>query len=191
GTYTRKTFGPQRYEIWYNRSDYHNVPSINERTQSPGSGFKASGAAYKSGRSYAALALDIAAAYPAEAGVQSWERTVRLNRGKNVVVRDVAALKSAGSVTQHLMTSSPAEVVKPGEIVIYYTGKNGEKKDFVVKYDARALQASVEKISLAAKEDQGILAKWGDTIYRINLKSTAPVTRVNYGFEVVAMKPKT
>lgn len=34
GTYTRKTFSDKRYDIWYNRSDYHNVATINGKTQS-------------------------------------------------------------------------------------------------------------------------------------------------------------
>ena len=33
GTYTAKTFSGQRYDIWYNRSDFHNVPTINGQTQ--------------------------------------------------------------------------------------------------------------------------------------------------------------
>ncbi|MEX2565022.1 MAG: heparinase II/III family protein, partial [Cyclobacteriaceae bacterium] len=36
GTYTRKTFSEDRYTIWYNRSDHHNLPTINGITQSPG-----------------------------------------------------------------------------------------------------------------------------------------------------------
>lgn len=191
GTYTRKTFSSQRYDIWYNRSDYHNAPTINNITQSPGREYQASEVAYTSGRSYAQFIVDIAKAYPAEAGVNSWQRTVRLNRGKNVVIRDVADLETAAPVTQHMMTSSPAEVVKPGELVIHYKGENGAQKDFVVKYDARAFEASVDKVPLVAKEDEGILRKWGDTIYRINLKSIAPVKKGQFGFEVVAAKSRT
>ena len=191
GTYTRKTFSDQRYDIWYNRSDYHNVPTINNKTQSPGAEFKASNVDYSSGKGYAQFTLDIAKAYPADAGVNSWKRSVRLNRGKNVVVSDVANLKSAASVTQHLMTSSPSEVLKPGEVTIHYKGENGFQQDFVIKYDARAFEASVEKVPLVAKEDQGILTKWGDTIYRINFKTISPVTKSQFDFEVVAKKSKT
>lgn len=191
GTYTRKTFSPQRYDIWYNRSDFHNVPTINGATQMPGSEFKARDVAYSSGNGYAQFVLDIARAYPESAGVNSWKRTIRLNRGKNVVVRDAANLNVAASLTQHLMTSSPATVIKPGEVVIHYTGRDGVKKDFIVKYDARLLEASVEKIPLVAKEDQGILTKWGDTIYRINFKSTAPMKTGQFGFEVLPVKRKT
>jgi hypothetical protein len=191
GTYTRRTFSDQRYDIWYNRSDHHNAPTINGRTQSPGMEYQASDVAYTSGRSYAQFVLDIAKAYPEDAGINSWQRTVRLNRGKNVVIRDVADLETASPVTQHLMISSPAEVVKPGEVVIHYKGQNGSQKDFVVKYDSRSMAASVEKVPLVSMEDEGILRKWGDTIYRINFKSTAPLKKGQYAFEVVALKSGT
>lgn len=190
GTYTRKTFSDQRYDIWYNRSDYHNVPTVNGKTQSPGPEFKAEDVTYSTGKGFAEFALDVAKAYPADAGINKWKRTVRLNRGKNVVITDMSDFKSAVPVVQHLMTSSFAEVIKPGEVVIHYKGENGVAKDFVIRYNARNLEASVEKVPLVAKEDQGILTKWGDTIYRINLKSILPKKNVQHTFEVVAMKDR-
>jgi hypothetical protein len=191
GTYTRKTFSDRRYEIWYNRSDYHNVPTINGMTQSAGAEFKANEVKYLAGRGYAEFNLDISNAYPSDAQINSWKRTIRLNRGKNVVVSDAADLKSPGAVVQHLMTSSRAEVSKAGEILIHYKGESGALQDFIIKYDASLLDASVEKIPLVAKEDQGILTKWGDTIYRINFRSRTPVKKARFGFEVLPVKSKT
>lgn len=86
------------------------------------------------------------------------------------------------------MTSSPADVRKPGEVIVHYKREDGSQKDFLIRYDSRAFEASVEKIPLVAKEDQGILTKWGDTIYRINFKSIAPVKKAQFGFEVVGAR---
>ena len=77
---------------------------MNQETQSPGGNFKAASVSYKTGKTSAEFSLDIAGAYPQEAQVNSWKRTVTLNRGKGVQVKDVIDLKKAGSVTQHLMT---------------------------------------------------------------------------------------
>jgi hypothetical protein len=186
GTYTRKTFSNQRYEIWYNCSDYHNTPTINGKTQLPGRQFKASQVAYQAGKGYAQFSLDMAQAYPAEAGVASWQRTVRLNRGKNVQVADHINLKKADALVQHLMTCYPATVRKPGELVIEYKPKAGKARDFVVRYDPARMQAQVEKVPLTTMEDQGIIQKWGDTIYRINFKVTAPQTTDALRFEIAA-----
>lgn len=186
GTYTRKTFSNQRYDIWYNRSDYHNVPTINGKTQLPGGEYKAEKVAYKSGDAFAQFSVDIAKSYPADAGVTSWQRNIRLNRGKNVQVEDLISLKKADALTQHLMTSYPTEVRTPGELIIHYAPKVGTARDFVVKYDPKRMQASVEKIKLEAMEDKGILTKWGDNIYRINFQVTALKTTDKFNFVIAS-----
>lgn len=184
GTYTRRTFSDQRYDIWFNRSDYHNVPTINGKDQQAGSQYQATGVDYSKSKSYARLVLDISKSYPADAGVNSWKREIRLNRGKNVQVTDIADLKTANSITQHLMTNYPAEVIKPGSLLIHYKGKDGAEKSFVVKYDPKKMQASVEKVKLGAVEDQGVLAKWGDNIYRINFNAAGHEKTNRFEFAV-------
>jgi hypothetical protein len=184
GTYTRKTFSPKRYEIWYNCSDYHNVPTINGKTQPPGPQFKATGVSYTQGKSFAQFSLDISKAYPDEAGVITAKRTIRLNRTKNVQVEDVINLKQANELTEHLMTCYPAEVTKPGELVIHYKPADGNALDFRIRYDKDQLQASVEKIILDDPEDKGVIEHWGDTIYRINLASSHPKVSDKISFEI-------
>ncbi len=186
GTYTSKTFSNRRYEIWYNRSDYHNVPTINGVVQAPGGAFKATAVAYRASPAAAQFTLDIGRSYPDSAGVESWQRTVRLNRGKSVEINDAVRLRAARSVTQHLVTCYPAEVRQPGELVIHYQPKGGPTRDFVVRYDARQMTPAVEKVKLETMEDRGIREKWGDTIYRINFNATAPKTVDAYRFTVAA-----
>jgi len=186
GTYTRKTFSSQRYDIWYNCSDYHNVPTINGKTQPPGPEFKASDVSCKAGDAFAQFDVNMAGAYPKEAGVSSWQRTVRLNRGKNVQVRDVIRLDKATELTQHLMTCYPADVTQPGELVIHYQPKGGPARDFVVTYNPKQMRASVEKVTLNAPEDRGIITKWGDTIYRVNFTVMTPKTADTVNFSVAA-----
>lgn len=169
GTYTAKTFGGGRYDIWYNRSDYHNVPSVNGYPQSAGSRFKAEKVVYNSSSTASSLAMDISASYPEGAGVKKWQRSIRLNRGKNVQIEDVMQLKADGQVTEHLMTCYPAELVKPGVLVIHRK-EGGISKDFYLHYPAGDFMASVEKVPLQTEEDRGVRQKWGDNIYRINLE---------------------
>ncbi|RYC70200.1 heparinase II/III domain-containing protein [Spirosoma sordidisoli] len=186
GTYTRKTFSDKRYEIWYNCSDYHNLPTINGKTQPPGMTYKASQVTYKAGNATTQFGVDIAKAYPADAGVKSWQRTIRLNRGKNVQITDVISLDKASSLTQHLMTCYPAEVLKPGELLVHYQPNDQPAKDFVVTYNPKQMQVAVEKVKLDAPEDRGIVSKWGDTIYRINCTVVAPKPADTFLFTVAA-----
>jgi hypothetical protein len=77
------------------QSAYHNLPTINGVMQKDGREFQASELIYKAYRNSVSLGLDIAGAYPPEAAVKSWKRTVTLRRGKDVVIRDRYILKEA------------------------------------------------------------------------------------------------
>ena len=92
--YTAKTFSNRRYELWNCRAAYHNVPIIG-------------GCEQQAGRQYAArdveklpdgMALDMAAAYPAEAGVQQCRRTFHLTGGR-LNVRDEIVCAEAKPIT--------------------------------------------------------------------------------------------
>jgi hypothetical protein len=182
GTYTRKTFSEQRYEIWSNCSDYHNDPSINGKNQLPGPNFKANNLSYKKDPGYAQLTLDISKSYPDDAGIISWVRTVRLNRGKNVQLTDAANMKKAESVSEHFMTCYSAELSKPGEVVIHFAPEGGKALDFIMKYNQGQFDVNIEKVKLENPEDEGIKARWGDNIRRINFVAKAPKSSDKYNF---------
>ncbi len=75
--YTAKTFSDRRYELWNCRAMYHNVPLIGGHEQQPGQQYAARDVVCL----LDGLALDMAAAYPVEAGVQRCQRTMRLSEG--------------------------------------------------------------------------------------------------------------
>jgi hypothetical protein len=184
GSYTARTFNDNRYDIWFNCSEFHNLPTINGCTQRPGPSFEASEVDCRTGKSSTVFSLDIAKAYPVEAAVNSWKRTVRLDRGKNVTIRDVVNLKRADAVVQHLMTCYPAEVTQPGKLVIHSQTNDGKKVDFAVVYNPKQMKAEVEKVTLSTEEDEGIRSGWGDVIRRISFTAVAPKLNDTYLFEI-------
>ncbi|QHS58484.1 heparinase II/III domain-containing protein [Chitinophaga agri] len=183
GTYTAKTFSSKRYDIWYNRSDHHNVPTVNGYPQSAGAQFKAHNVLYRHNSSSASLTMDIGPSYPVAAGIESWQRSIRLTRGKQVNIDDVLQLTADGKVTEHLMTCYPVEVVKPGMLVIHRQ-EGGTSKDFYLRYPSDLLEASIEQIPLVTEEDGGVKQKWGDHIYRINLTGANIKAKSKLGFTV-------
>ena len=113
GVYTRQTFGPERYSIWTMRSDYHNLPIIDGHTQVPGAEFAARGVRAETTDDHAQLTLDLAGAYPAAAGIRTWERTIRLERGARarIVLAERWELTAApATLALHLMLADPVEV---------------------------------------------------------------------------------
>ena len=109
-TYSRKTFSSQRYEIWTMQSAYHNLPTIDGVMQSPGRQFAARDVRYEANDDHAQLQLDIAGAYPKQANVKSWVRTIRLNRGKDIAITENYTLdKPAKEITLTLLTPCKVE----------------------------------------------------------------------------------
>jgi hypothetical protein len=174
GTYTAQTFAKEtRYTLWYNNSAHHNLPVINGIMQEAGSEYKANDVHYTRTKEGAQLAMDIAAAYPAEAGVQTWKRTVALSRKKNTVtVTDAYALKQpAKSLTQTFMTICDTDLSKPGSIVFTVPGSSS----VTLTYAAAAWDVRREPMSYSAPDEKRLADNWGHRpMWRLLLVNKKP-----------------
>ena len=88
GTYKKDTFSPERYNIWTMQSAYHNLPTFNGIMQEPGADYKASDVSYFIGKDDTQISMDISGAYPKEAELMRYTRTVRLKKGIGVFIKD-------------------------------------------------------------------------------------------------------
>ncbi len=177
--YTAKTFGPERYTIWTMQSAYHNLPTIGSVMQHNGVQYRATGRTYDSNDDRASYSFNIADAYPPEAGVTSWTRTVTLDRVKDVVrIEEDFTLARAVPVTLSVMTPRAAEIGPGGNMTLKLAPGNGSAS--LLKYDAAQLTPTVETIRLT---DSGLRMSWGDQIYRILLQSNGPVDSGKWSYE--------
>ena len=159
-TYTRQTFGPERYSIWTMQSAYHNLPLINGTGQKEGAGYRALNPVFTAGTGTVSFSADIAAAYPAAAQVKKWVRTYRLNRGKSFSITDkYTLLENNGHNELHFMTSNKVEKLKDG--LLRLTG-NGISLD--IEYNPQTVTPLVESIEV---KDKRLLQSWPANVYRI------------------------
>jgi hypothetical protein len=174
-TYTAKTFSSKRYEIWTMQSAYHNLPTIDGVMQAAGRQFAASAVAYRADDRATEFRLNLAKAYPAEAHLDSWTRTLRLDRSANIVeLTDEYALRQpAKEITLTLMTPCRVDARMAGELAL--TLPSG--KVFRVRYDGAALKPAVEEIRI---EDSRLRGTWGDRLYRILLRADRPPVRMKW-----------
>ena len=178
--YTAKTFSPERYTIWTMQSAYHNLPTVGGAMQHDGVNFKATDRKFESNDERAVYTFNIAQAYPSEAGVRSWVRTVTLDRRANkITVEENFELERAVSVGLTVMTPRLVTVSPGGSIVLKLS--KGEGSDSLLRYDAAALEPKVETIRL---EDMGLRMSWGDQIYRILLDTKQPVASGKWSYEL-------
>ena len=163
GTYRKETFNDKtRYGIWCMQSGYHNVPVINGVEQMNGSKFKACRVSSSVSSRKVTFKADIASAYPKEAAVKSWVRTVTLTRGKSIAVKEEYKLeKNTGKTSLSLMTQTKPVVTAPGNIDLQVNHKT-----YHLTYNPQALRATVEELELT---DEKFVNLWGH-IYRIRLE---------------------
>ena len=175
-TYTAKTFSAQRYEIWTMQSAFHNCPTIGGVMQQAGAQYAASEVSHEVSNGAAQLSMNIEHAYPAEAGLKSWRRTFRLDRGQNEIeIHDRYALaKAAGDITLTLMTPCKAVESAPGELTLQEAGVK-------VAFDAKCFRASTEEIPLT---DGRLKSSWGDRIYRVLLKCEKPAMEADWRMRI-------
>ena len=175
-SYTRKTFSPERYDIWTMQSQYHNLPTINGVQQSPGREFQATAVTYRQDDALAEFALDLAQAYPPAAGVCSWRRTCRLVRSPagaaRIEIQDRFELAAATSdLFLSLMTPHAPATDTAGSILLRAAGSDAS---LTLAYDPAALSVTVEPLPVT---DPQLREDWGDVVYRLRLTPRQPVQR--------------
>ncbi len=151
----------------------------------PGPDFKAEDVSYASDQNFAQLSLNIANCYPDDAGIDKWQRTIKLNRGKNVEVLEDVKLHNPGKFFETLMTCYPVEIVAPGKLIIHYAPPGEKSVDFTLRYNASQFQVSIEKIESSCVEDKSVLKVWKNSIYRVNFKTAKEKTSGKYLFQIL------
>jgi hypothetical protein len=171
--YQKQSFDAHRYEIFSTQSAYHNLPTIGEVQQGVGSAYRASDLRYAADDKSASLEMNLAGAYPAEANLREWIRSVELNRGADQVsIHDRFALTGgAAPITWSLMTCRPVKV-EEGKLR-FEPRPEDHSGAVILSYDPSLLSVNVETLKLT---NAGLVASWGTVVYRILLKSRGPMS---------------
>ncbi|WP_454851178.1 heparinase II/III domain-containing protein [Promicromonospora soli] len=171
-TYRAGTFGPDRYELWAVRGDWHNVPRIRGVEQAPGAQFAARSFEVSPARTWRAR-LDLGGAYPAE-GLERWWREVVLDPdAEAVIVEDswsfaTAAPASAdGSTAWHWLLAGDVTLA-PGRAVVRFTPDDTppSARALALTWDAEAVDAALDVREL---DDPELAAVWGEHLTRLRL----------------------
>jgi Heparinase II/III-like protein len=171
-TYQKKSFDAHRYEIPSTQSAFHNLPTIGGVQQGVGPMFLATDLAYESNDRSAQLGMELAKAYPPQARLKSWRRTVKLDRTANVIeINDSYFLtEPVSDITLNLMTACKVEESGKGRLTL--TSAQGAPPT-TISFDSNLLTPSVETIPL---ENLELKRNWGAQIYRIQLKTSGAKT---------------
>ena len=169
GEYTAKTFSNDRYSIWTMQSQYHNLPQINGIDQKDGKEYAAKVVSHKDGQ----LTLDIAGAYPAEAAVKTWNRTV-LTMKSGIYVTEEYELRDFIAPTRLLFITTVKPEISQNARPFVRLGSHR------IDYNSSQLSATIEDVS--DHLDPVLQQMWGQQMYRIILtvKSTKTKNKIKY-----------
>ncbi|MDR1569577.1 MAG: heparinase II/III-family protein [Oscillospiraceae bacterium] len=172
-TYTKKTFGPLRYEIWTMQSKYHNTAIINGCDQEYGREYAARGASFSSEGGKTEFTLDMAGAYGREARVVSYVRKIELDRAAGVIeVTDDAELAESieNIVLPIILAAKPT--LERGRVLI------PGRRALLMEYDADQFGARLEELPIP---DQRLQAAWArPCLYRLLLTEKRASARGRY-----------
>lgn len=185
-TYTAKTFGPQRYEIWTMQSAYHTLlPTIDGVQQLPGSQYKATQVSYQATDREVTFALDIDAAYPDEAQIDQWRRTITFQRGQAVVITDDYALATTPQrIVLSIITPATVDLSNAGQISFGARPILGDRVAGAgtLAYDAAIFSVHTETIPIT---DERLGGTWGEMLTRVVLEATQPAAHGVWRFRFV------
>lgn len=162
GTYRKETFNDAtRYKIWSMQSGYHNLPKINGVDQKNGKNYAARNVKIETGKRNVKFSLDIAGAYPSDAKVEKWVRTIDFKRNKSITVVEDYKLKEYVDDSYIMFMSC----IKP-EILDGMVKYNVGKSSYALYFDSDEVTVSYEKLQL---DDMKFVEIWGE-LYRLKLK---------------------
>jgi hypothetical protein len=186
-TYTRKTFSPQRYEIWTMQSAYHSLlPTVDGVMQAPGREFAARDVSHEADDTSAAFSLDIAGAYGPEAKIGRWQRTITLHRGQDVEIVDNYELEApVDEVRLSLLTPCHVRLKTPGEVPLREAplpdGRSAGAA--LIAYDPDQLTVLTIEIAIS---DERLARVWGNRLTRVVFMAHNPPQQGTLRFRITA-----
>ena len=157
GTYTAQTFSADRYKLWFMQSGYHNLPSFGGVDQKNGAEFRSSGEVYD--EACRSLTMELANAYPEEAGLISFTRAASLS-GDTVTVTDRYRLRAAEACEFHLMSATLPVATGDGKIAL--------AEGMTLAYDT-TLECEIEEHDPVGMNAERL---WGTSkLYRIKFRA--------------------
>ena len=149
-SYTKKTFSPQRYEIWTMQSAWHNLPTFNGIQQLPGAEY----AAREVHTTENSITAELAGAYPPIPGLTTYRRCVSVSE-QGITLRDETDYP--GTVELTLLTEQQPVPAADGFAVGTLGG---------IRFDPGAVTAAVTPVPIT---DPRLRTAWPETIYKITL----------------------
>jgi hypothetical protein len=184
-TYRAGTFGPDRYDLWVVRGDWHNVPRVRGVEQAPGEQYAARDfetfhGDVATGQGWRAR-LDLAGGYPVD-GLEHWWREVALDRDAEAVTvedswsfSDVGRARGRtpeGRTTWHWLLAGDVTLAHGSALARFAPDgvDQAHARALAIAWDPDAVDAELDVRDL---DDPELTAVWGEHLTRLRLTARA------------------
>lgn len=161
-TYTQKTFSPRRYEIWTMQSQWHNLPTFDGILQQDGAEFCARNVQTRFTPERAQISMELSAAWPREARLDSLTRTAALS-ADGLVLTDNARGGYQAAFLSLMLCEKP---LADGDRVLL-----GTLGTILFEGASGAVETDVLPI-----QDARLRTAWPDTLYRLRIPFSGSLT---------------
>ncbi|WP_261381646.1 heparinase II/III-family protein [Paenibacillus cremeus] len=178
GVYTKGYFGAQRYTYLHNASEGHSVPIVGGLPQAAGRQHAARLLRREQSEGTLHYELELAGAYPAEAGLRSLIRAFEWKveqAGAVLSLTDAVTFADGGRAIEEVFISyHEPKLGAPGQVL--WQGARGE---VTLSYEASEFDAAIEAIPTHKHSSMPV------TVYRVRLqqKASAPAPEVVCRFQ--------
>lgn len=184
-TYTKETFGDNRYDIWTMNSAHHNLlPTVNGTMQKNGMEFKAKSVLYQATDKKVTYSLDISNSYPTSSGIIKWHKDFTYTRGKSIILEENYLLsENTNAIETSMMTCRKPEIRDDGIIIL--PSYKGEDRKVRIKYDKKQFNVEFETHPL---KDRKLKSSWDNAeLYRIKftMKNKALSGKIKWIIELI------
>lgn len=153
-TYSRKTFSPERYDIWTMQSAYHNVLTFGEEMQQAGEDFHAEEVKTFFNEDSSIIEMELAGCYPAGT-ITSYQRKVELIKNSGIKLTDRFTPYTEKTFLSLMTSEKPVwnrNILRIGGIeTLHFEG---------------IAKAEIEEIKIT---DIKLKREWGENLYRTKL----------------------
>ncbi len=194
GSYTKKTFSKDRYDIWTMQSQYHNLPSFYDADgrllmEHDGAEFRATDVSCHMDESRSQLSMELQAAYPGLDG--TFTRSVSLRKNSANVnylsscadisdgpVNTLTAGVSATDTPASTLTANVSDIDTPVIINDYYNGKLKLIENIICYEKPEIIEHTKDSSHIIRIGDTGTLLAEGFSTVRIE---DLPITDARLG----------
>lgn len=177
GTYTARTFSADRYSIWTMQSSFHNLPDVNGYMQVAGRNRAAMNVRFEDDGRLARFGVEIAAAYPAEAGLLSWNRKVTLERDKSLIsILENYEIAEPREIVLNFLTQREVRTIDKSEKSRGFTllGSEAFPNNALLSFEGPGIENCSLEIESIQIDDARLVLVWGSIIRRLRIRIQAP-----------------